>query len=39
MVIKIDHPVEGRVRNIGYPIKLRGTPPQQIRRHPPLTRP
>lgn len=35
MVMEIDHPIEGRVRNIGFPVKLRGTP-QQVRRHPPL---
>ena len=29
------HPVEGEVKNIGFPVKLRGTP-QQVRRHPPL---
>lgn len=33
-VMEIDHPVEGRVRNIGFPVKLGGTP-QQVRRHPP----
>lgn len=35
MVMPIDHPVEGRVNNIGFPVKLRGTP-QTVRRHPPL---
>jgi formyl-CoA transferase len=35
MVIEIDHPVEGRVRNIGFPVKLHGTP-QAVRRPPPL---
>ncbi|MFD1881265.1 CaiB/BaiF CoA transferase family protein [Paracoccus pacificus] len=35
MVMKIRHPVEGEVNNIGFPVKLRGTP-QQVRRHPPL---
>jgi formyl-CoA transferase len=35
MVMEIDHPVEGRVRNIGFPVKLHGTP-QAVRRHPPL---
>ncbi len=29
------HPIEGNVPNIGFPVKLSGTP-QQIRRHPPL---
>lgn len=31
----IHHPVEGDVPNIGFPVKLSGTP-QQVRRHPPL---
>ena len=35
MVMEIEHPVEGRVRNIGFPVKLHGTP-QRVRRHPPL---
>lgn len=35
MVMPVQHPVEGAVKNIGFPVKLRGTP-QQIRRHPPL---
>lgn len=35
MKIEIDHPVEGKVPNIGFAVKLTGTP-QQIRRHPPL---
>ncbi|CAN5768513.1 CoA transferase [soil metagenome] len=35
MVMEIDHPIEGRVRNIGFPVKLSATP-QQVRRHPPL---
>ncbi|WP_185983468.1 CaiB/BaiF CoA transferase family protein [Aureimonas mangrovi] len=35
MVMPIDHPVEGRVNNIGFPVKLMGTP-QEVRRHPPL---
>ncbi|RYF41820.1 MAG: CoA transferase, partial [Comamonadaceae bacterium] len=30
----IDHPVEGKVPNIGFAVKLSGTP-QQVRRHPP----
>ncbi len=34
VVMEIDHPVEGRVRSIGFPVKLSGTP-QQVRRHPP----
>lgn len=35
MKMGIDHPVEGRVNNIGFPVKLSATP-QQVRRHPPL---
>lgn len=35
MCMEIDHPVEGKVKNIGFPVKLLGTP-QQVRRHPPL---
>lgn len=35
MVMPITHPVEGEVKNIGFPVKLRGTP-QEVRRHPPL---
>jgi crotonobetainyl-CoA:carnitine CoA-transferase CaiB-like acyl-CoA transferase len=35
MRMEIDHPVEGSVPNIGFPVKLSGTP-QQVRRHPPL---
>lgn len=35
MRMDIDHPVEGLVPNIGFPVKLRGTP-AQVRRHPPL---
>ncbi|MCY7318144.1 MAG: CoA transferase [Ramlibacter sp.] len=35
MRMEIDHPVEGTVPNIGFPVKLSGTP-QQVRRHPPL---
>jgi len=33
--MEIDHPVEGKVPNIGFPVKLSRTP-QQVRRHPPL---
>ncbi len=33
--MEIDHPIEGRIRSIGFPVKLSGTP-QQIRRPPPL---
>ena len=35
MRIEIDHPVEGKIPNIGFAVKLSGTP-QQIQRHPPL---
>jgi len=35
MRLDIDHPIEGKVPNIGFAVKLRGTP-QQVRRHPPL---
>lgn len=35
MRMEIDHPVEGRVPNIGFAVKLSATP-QQVRRHPPL---
>jgi crotonobetainyl-CoA:carnitine CoA-transferase CaiB-like acyl-CoA transferase len=34
-VMEIDHPIEGRVRSIGFPIKLSETK-QKVRRHPPL---
>ena len=35
VVMAVDHPVEGEVRSIGFPVKLSGTP-QQVRRPPPL---
>ncbi|MFC5068947.1 CaiB/BaiF CoA transferase family protein [Flaviflagellibacter deserti] len=35
MRLEIPHPIEGTVPNIGFPVKLMGTP-QQIRMHPPL---
>lgn len=35
MRLEIHHPVEGRVPNIGFPVKLSDTP-QQVRLHPPL---
>ena len=35
MKMTIDHPIEGVIPNIGFPVKLTGTP-QQIRRPPPL---
>jgi formyl-CoA transferase len=34
MRMDIDHPVEGKVPNIGFAVKLSGTP-QQVRMHPP----
>jgi formyl-CoA transferase len=34
VVMDLDHPVEGKFRSIGFPVKLGGTP-QQVRRHPP----
>ncbi|MCR5869040.1 MAG: CaiB/BaiF CoA transferase family protein [Aquincola tertiaricarbonis] len=34
MRMEIDHPVEGKVPNIGFAVKMMGTP-QQVRRHPP----
>jgi crotonobetainyl-CoA:carnitine CoA-transferase CaiB-like acyl-CoA transferase len=35
MSMEIDHPNEGTVRNIGFPVKMGGTP-QRVYRHPPL---
>ncbi|MEX3760822.1 CaiB/BaiF CoA transferase family protein [Paraburkholderia phenoliruptrix] len=35
MCMEIEHPNEGIVKNIGFPVKLLGTPPT-VRRHPPL---
>lgn len=35
MVMEIDHPVEGRVKTLGFPVKLSGTP-QQVRYPAPL---
>ncbi len=35
MRMDIDHPIEGKVPNIGFPVKLSETP-QRVRRHPPL---
>jgi crotonobetainyl-CoA:carnitine CoA-transferase CaiB-like acyl-CoA transferase len=35
MRMEINHPIEGTVPNIGFAVKLSGTP-QQVRRHPPL---
>jgi formyl-CoA transferase len=34
-VMELDHPVEGRVKSIGFPVKLSETV-QSVRRHPPL---
>ena len=35
MRMEIDHPIEGKVPNMGFAVKMTGTP-QQVRRHPPL---
>jgi crotonobetainyl-CoA:carnitine CoA-transferase CaiB-like acyl-CoA transferase len=35
MVEEIEHPVEGRIRTLGFPLKMRGTP-ARVRRPPPL---
>ena len=35
MVLEMEHPVEGTIRQLGFPVKLHGTP-QQLRRPPPL---
>jgi crotonobetainyl-CoA:carnitine CoA-transferase CaiB-like acyl-CoA transferase len=35
MRMEIEHPIEGKVPNIGFAVKLSGTP-QQVYRHPPL---
>ena len=35
MRIEIDHPIEGKVPNIGFAVKLMATP-QKVTRHPPL---
>jgi len=35
MRMEIDHPIEGKVSNIGFAVKLTGTP-QRVRHHPPL---
>lgn len=35
MRIEVPHPIEGTVPNIGFPVKLSGTP-QRVRRHAPL---
>jgi crotonobetainyl-CoA:carnitine CoA-transferase CaiB-like acyl-CoA transferase len=35
MTMEIDHPVEGKVKTLGFPVKMRGTP-QQVRYPAPL---
>lgn len=35
MIMKIDHPAEGQMKSLGFPVKMRGTP-QQVRYAPPL---
>jgi crotonobetainyl-CoA:carnitine CoA-transferase CaiB-like acyl-CoA transferase len=35
VVMEMDHPVEGRIKSIGFPVKLSETK-QRVRRHPPL---
>jgi len=35
MRMEVDHPIEGSVPNIGFAVKMMGTP-QQVRKHPPL---
>jgi len=35
MVLNIEHPVEGSIRQLGFPVKMRGTP-QELRYPPPL---
>ncbi len=35
MVQEIEHPIEGRIKALGFPVKLSGTP-QSVRRPPPL---
>ena len=35
MRMEINHPIEGKVPNIGFAVKMNGTP-QQVYRHPPL---
>jgi crotonobetainyl-CoA:carnitine CoA-transferase CaiB-like acyl-CoA transferase len=35
LIAEVDHPVAGRVRAPGIPVRLSGTPPS-VRRHPPL---
>lgn len=35
MIMKVDHPVEGEINSLGFPVKMRGTP-QRVRFAPPL---
>jgi crotonobetainyl-CoA:carnitine CoA-transferase CaiB-like acyl-CoA transferase len=35
MVMEMDHPVEGTIKQLGFPVKLHGTP-QELRYPPPL---
>ncbi len=35
MVMKVEHPVEGEINTLGFPVKLSGTP-QEVRYPPPL---
>jgi crotonobetainyl-CoA:carnitine CoA-transferase CaiB-like acyl-CoA transferase len=35
MVMDLEHPIEGSVRSLGFPVKFSGTPPM-VRRSPPL---
>lgn len=35
MVLELEHPVEGAIKALGFPVKMSGTP-QSVRRHPPL---
>lgn len=35
MILEMEHPVEGTIRQLGFPVKLHGTP-QQLRMPPPL---
>ncbi|MDB5858275.1 MAG: CoA-transferase [Ramlibacter sp.] len=35
MVMEMEHPVEGTIRQLGFPVKMQGTP-QQLRHAPPL---
>ena len=34
MIEEIDHPIEGRIRTLGFPVKLKDTP-ASVRRPPP----